>query len=137
MLPQLKVKYNFFCWRRWLFTCFLALIANQYSFPAGIVSTAGVWVPKDTLPAVVKDTLPLVADTIPFKMAKDSIDEPVKYSADDSVVVDLRTEKIFLYNQGKIDYKDIQLKSAVIQVDQNTQVLTAFPVLDSANRSCT
>ena len=134
MLREFKVKYNFFCWRWGFFTCFLVLTANAYPSMARINLTKRVYEANDTLPVFAKDTTITQADTLTFKMAKDSLDAPVMYSASDSVVVDLRTENIFLYKEGKIEYKDIQLKSAVIQVDQNAQVLTAFPVLDSANR---
>ena len=126
-----KVKYKFVV-RTLAFIgcCSLSFLNMLSAFPTETYDRPVV--APDSLP--VKDSLPPKRDSIPFKMAKDSIDAEVVYSASDSVVVDLKKEKIFLYKEGKIDYKDIQLKSAVIEVDQSSQVLTAFPVRDSVNR---
>ncbi|MFN9709923.1 MAG: putative LPS assembly protein LptD [Bacteroidota bacterium] len=99
-------------------------IANQYTFSAIPVF--------DSIP--IKDSLPAKTDTLNFKIAKDSVDAPVNYEAEDSVIVDLKSEKIYLYKKGLIGYKEIKLESAIIQVDQRSQILTAYPELDSLKR---
>jgi hypothetical protein len=93
---------------------------------------------KDSLPTTdtisFVDTIILKSDTFNLKLARDSMDAPVDYAADDSVIVDIQKEKIYLFNKGVINYKEIKLESAIIQVDQKDQILTAYPSKDSAGR---
>jgi lipopolysaccharide assembly outer membrane protein LptD (OstA) len=70
-------------------------------------------------------------DTFAFKVAKDSLDAPVMYEAEDSAVVLVREKKIFLYGKTKTDYKDITLTAPKVEIDQETQILTAYNKLDS------
>ena len=87
----------------------------------------------DSIPSS-NDSLPPKKDTLSFKIARDSVDAPVMYEAADSVIIDMESELIYLYNQGDLKYKDVRLQSAIIQLDQRKQVLTAYPVRDSVNR---
>ena len=87
----------------------------------------------DTIPAQ-KDTVIAVKDTLTLPIAKDSVDAPVSYEAKDSVILDLKTDNIYLYNEGIVKYKDIKLESPVILVNQPTQILTAYPMQDSAGK---
>jgi hypothetical protein len=51
------------------------------------------------------DTTVVVIDTILFKTSKDSLDAPVSYHADDSMVLDVPTNKIILYGkETKVEY---------------------------------
>ncbi|HEY0434214.1 MAG TPA: putative LPS assembly protein LptD, partial [Chitinophagaceae bacterium] len=90
----------------------------------------------DTLPdstAVLCDTCAPKpkTDTFSFKLSKDSLDAPIAYEADDSAVVMVEQKKILLYGKTKTDYKDITLKAPKVQLDQETQILTAYNSLDS------
>ena len=71
-------------------------------------------------------------DTFSLKLAKDTLDAPVKYSADDSAVVLIQDKKILLYGKTKTEYKDITLTAPRIELDQPSQVLTAVNARDSA-----
>ena len=71
-------------------------------------------------------------DTFSIKMSKDSLDAPVKYEAQDSAVVLIREKKIILYGKTKTDYKDISLTAPKVELDQQTQIVTAFNAKDSA-----
>lgn len=86
---------------------------------------------KDSLAVKPKDSTFQKTDTFNLKLSKDSIDAPVDFQAEDSMIIDIPNEKIYIYNQAKIRFKDIQLDAAVIQLDQPTQILTAYPVKDS------
>lgn len=68
--------------------------------------------------------------------AKDALDAPVSYSAEDSMVLDIPHKKVFLYDQATTDYKDMKLGSGIIQMDQSSQTLTALPSpgKDTANQ---
>lgn len=85
-----------------------------------------------TKPAVI-DTLPEVqkTDTFSLKISKDSLDAPLKYEAADSAVVMIVDKKIYLYGKTKTEYKDITLTAPKVEVDQQTQVVTAVNSKDS------
>lgn len=84
---------------------------------------------KDSLS--VKDSLKTGLDST--KYAKSDIDEIINYSAADSVVFELATNKMYLYNDAEVTYKDLKLNSGIIIVDRETQILEAIGILvDSA-----
>lgn len=87
----------------------------------------------DTTKLPVKDSSVLIekVDTFSLKISKDSLDAPLKYSAEDSVVVLIQDKKILLYGKTKTDYKDIVLKAPKVEVDQQTQIVTAVNKKDS------
>ena len=71
-------------------------------------------------------------DTFSFKMSKDSLDAPVHYEAEDSAVVLVQEKKILLYGKTKTEYKDITLTAPRVEIDQQTQILTAYNSVDSS-----
>ena len=67
------------------------------------------------------------------KYAKSDINEVIDYSAYDSVVFDLATNKMRLYNNAEVIYKDLKLNSGVIILDRQTQILDAVGIpMDTA-----
>ncbi len=70
-------------------------------------------------------------DTFSLKISKDSLDAPVKYEALDSAVVLIRDKKILLYGKTKTEYKDITLTAPKVELDQQTQIVTAVNAKDS------
>ena len=70
-------------------------------------------------------------DTFAFKVSKDSLDAPVNYEAEDSAVVMINQKKILLYGKTKTNYKDIELTAPRVELDQETQILTAYNSVDS------
>jgi lipopolysaccharide transport LptD-like protein len=100
---------------------------------------------RDTLPSpndslklrdttVQRDSLGNVIDTFDLKLSKDSLDAPVDYSALDSMVLDVTTNKIILYSKGNIIYKDMNLSADSIEMDQDSKVVTATFRRDSLGR---
>jgi len=84
----------------------------------------------------VKDSLKVNLDSTKF--AKSDIDEIINYSASDSVVFELATNKMYLYNNAEVNYKDLKLNSGIIIVDRQTQLLEAIGIpMDSAGISKT
>src|SRR5438552_4689732 len=107
---------------------------------------------EDTVPIVKKDSLKEITttpadtsklpindtsltkqriDTFRLKLSKDSLEAPLKYEAEDSVVVMIQDKKITLYGKTKTDYKDITLKAPEVNIDQQTQIVTAVNKKDS------
>ncbi len=88
---------------------------------------------EDSIP-FGSDSLGLRTDTIHFKVSKDSLDAPITYSAADSVVLDVPTKNVTLYNKANTKYKDINLDAYKIRLDQPHQLLTASFIRDTANK---
>ena len=70
-------------------------------------------------------------DTFSLRLSKDSLDAPLKYTAEDSAVVLVKDKKIILYGKTKTEYKDITLTAPKVEVDQQTQIVTAVNSKDS------
>ncbi len=73
-------------------------------------------------------------DTFNLKLSKDSLEAPLKYTAEDSVVVMVKSKKIYLYGKTKTEYTDITLTAPKVEMDQNTQVVTAYNEKDSTGK---
>jgi lipopolysaccharide assembly outer membrane protein LptD (OstA) len=97
---------------------------------------------KDTLPAAKKDSSSMKfksdstgtiskTDTFSLKISKDSLDAPVYYEADDSVVVLVKEKKVILYGKTKTNYKEIELIAPQTELNQETRIMTAVNKKDS------
>ncbi len=86
----------------------------------------------DTTVIPVKDTgIITKVDTFSLKISKDSLEAPLKYAAEDSVVVLIQDKKIILYGKTKTEYNDIVLTAPKVEMDQQTQIVTAVNSKDS------
>lgn len=113
-----------FTWCILCFICLSSLWAQVDSLPAPPRLTAAQ---RDSLAAtqVRADT------TRPFKLSKDSIDAPVKYTSRDSQVVDYRAKLAHLYGEAKIEYTDITLEADYIRYDIDGKTVFASAWKDS------
>jgi LPS-assembly protein len=87
----------------------------------------------DTLP--VKNDSALLfqrVDTMNIKMSADSMDAPVNYKAQDSMVLEVDTKRILLYGKTEVKYTDVTLSAPTLVFDQADQVVTARMGRDSA-----
>ncbi len=77
-----------------------------------------------------------VHDTLaPKKKAKkNSLDARVDYSAKDSLRFEIKGQKVYLYTEGVIKYKDISLKSAYVEIDFPKNLVYATGVKDSTGK---
>lgn len=66
-----------------------------------------------------------------YSVSPDSIEAPITYNARDSIVYDILEEKVYLYGEAHIKYKDIDLQAHFIILDWSNNTLVA--VTDSAN----
>lgn len=78
------------------------------------------------------DSLKVKIDTSKQKVS--DIDEVIDYKSLDSVVFDLKTKKVYLYNTAELIYKDLKLNSGKIILDQQTQVLDAMGLPDTSGQ---
>lgn len=87
---------------------------------------------NDTIPR--RDSLTAVNDTINIKFSKDTLDEPVNYKASDSIVFIVPEKKIILYSKGNVKKGDMDLTSDSIEIDQETNLVTAKSKRDSSGK---
>ncbi|HLX92196.1 MAG TPA: putative LPS assembly protein LptD [Puia sp.] len=73
-------------------------------------------------------------DTFNVKFSKDTLDAPINYSAADSIVLDVPTNIITLYNNATAKHKDLSLDAYKIEMDQQKQLVTATYTTDTANK---
>lgn len=106
------------------------------SLTAPADTTAPKNVARDTIPGttdslVIKDSLNLtdsvvtVTDTLNVQFSKDTLDAPIDYSASDSIVFLVPEKKIILYSDGLVKKGDMDLEADSIEIDQETQLVTA------------
>jgi len=75
----------------------------------------------DSTLEIKENTINLLEDNI-IKDAKDSIN------------IDIKNQKIFLYGNAKIEYLDIKIESGFIEIDWKTNIITAKPKIDSLGK---
>ena len=90
----------------------------------------------DTLNLKSTDTISKPLDTI--TKPKDSIIKPkellesiIDHSADSLIRQDIKNNKIILFNNAHIHYKDIDLTAGYIEIDNNTNIVWAKGIKDS------
>ncbi|RIJ47750.1 LPS-assembly protein LptD [Maribellus luteus] len=57
--------------------------------------------------------------------------DPIVYNAEDSMIVSLDGQKVFLYNNAKVTYQQIELTAYYIELDLETKEIYAEGVIDS------
>ena len=74
----------------------------------------------------------ITLDTINVRMSKDTLDAPVYYHADDSMVLDIPSKRIILYGkETRVKYIDNELISPHINFDQRKNEVSAWLIRDS------
>jgi LPS-assembly protein len=86
---------------------------------------------KDTTRPILRDSISTRIDTFHLRASGDSLEAPVNYEARDSAVVLIREKKILLYGKTKTVYQDMVLTAPKVELDQQTQIVTAVNAKDS------
>ena len=77
-------------------------------------------------------------DTINFSRSKDSLNAPVYYQAEDSMVFDIPAKRLYLYGkEANIKYENNELMAPFISFDQATQTVGAYLIKDSTGKVIT
>lgn len=85
--------------------------------------------------AIADTTIRNKVDSFPFKISKDTLSGPLAYHADDSMVLDVPTKKLYLYGKlSTIKYTDNELAAPEIEYDQRTSLVRAYLKKDSAGK---
>lgn len=82
-------------------------------------------VPQDSvlLDSMAIDSLQAAGDTIVPKPPV--IEDPINYNAEDSMIVSLDGQKVYLYNNAKVSYQNIELTAYYIELDLETKEIYA------------
>ncbi|HTO16969.1 MAG TPA: putative LPS assembly protein LptD [Edaphocola sp.] len=67
-----------------------------------------------------------------IKISPDAPDKEVNTSAKDSAVLDMGTNKFYLYGNASIIQDDIELKSGVVVLEQKDNIVHAYPEYDTS-----
>ncbi|MEJ7611638.1 MAG: putative LPS assembly protein LptD [Ferruginibacter sp.] len=90
---------------------------------------------RATEPVKADSSLIPVTDTFNFRTSKDSLNAPIYYHADDSMVIDVPAQKMYLYGKvSSVKYEDNNLSAPQIQFDQRTNLVSAFLKKDSTGK---
>ncbi len=112
---------------------YLSRIIPLFIFSLGLVQAQDTILtsnPTDTIP---KDSLFLVGSTL-YLMSGDSIVDPVNYTARDSIIFDYDKRWIYLFGAASIKYQTLQIKADYIQIDLNSNIAYADPLVDSLGK---
>ncbi|HVM87020.1 MAG TPA: putative LPS assembly protein LptD [Puia sp.] len=121
------------------FCKFLTAVAADTSKPLAPAvkdSISGINPVKDTSikDSIFKDTAIEKTDTFNIKVSKDSLDAPITYSASDSIVMEVPSKKITLFNKATAKQKDLDLSAYKIEYDQDKQVVVATYTTDTSGK---
>jgi len=82
------------------------------------------------------DTLAIDSSTIEYEepISSNVIETPIYYNAEDSMIFVIDSQKIFLYGDAVVKYKEIELKASHIEFDMNNNIVFAKGTLDSLGK---
>jgi hypothetical protein len=124
----LKITYKFIV---------LGLIKRPYSkvvfffvmlISLNVTKTFAQTTPEDTLKKVSVDTLSTSDNS-------ETLDDPINYSAEDSIVYLASINKVMLYGKAKVKYVDMNLESEFIEIDYTKNLVTAYGKKDSIGKN--
>lgn len=81
--------------------------------------------------AAVKENAILNDSIAPQKDVKEAIDAIIEHTADDYIIEDIVKEKIYLFDNAEITYKDVYIKAGNIKIDYKTNTIVAKGIKDS------
>ena len=87
---------------------------------------------RDSVPRTTDSSrLRNAVDTLRIKMSADTLDAPVNYKAQDSMVLEVDSKRILLYGKTEVKYTEVTLSAPYLVFDQQTQVVSAKMGRDS------
>ena len=86
---------------------------------------------NDTLSADTLSTDILLADTI---YSPDALESKIIYIAKDSIRIDMKTKMVYLFGQAEVYYEEIELTAEEIEIDMDSNLVSARGKKDSAGK---
>ena len=84
---------------------------------------------KDSLTVLKKDSVAL--DSLSLKQNKDDFDAEVEYTADGKITINNSANKIYMYKNAQVKYKDIELNADYIELNRDSNLIHATGKPDS------
>jgi lipopolysaccharide assembly outer membrane protein LptD (OstA) len=83
--------------------------------------------------SIKKDSIQkeVLVDSFSLKAAPNDIKSKIYYEANDSMVYDIHSKKLYLYNDSKIDYEKMNVKAYFIEYDWTQSMMSATQKIDS------
>jgi len=78
-----------------------------------------------------QDSLKILADSLNSEIINGDIETTIKYSAQDSIAMDVVNQIVTLYGKAQITYGNIELTAAYIEINYLTNIITALGSEDS------
>ncbi len=113
-----------------LIMCFISILNIHAS--AQIKDSLYLDLPDTSLKNYEKSSSDSTLKFVP--KSKQVLDAPVIYAAKDSMRIDVKAKKLYLYGDAEVNYKEINLKSAYIELDFAKNTLYAEGIKDSLGR---
>lgn len=77
-----------------------------------------------------------ITDTVKQQVSGNSfLNEKVRYSATDSMLIDINNQKAYLYNNAEVFYEDMHLKAGYIEIDFKNNTVRATGLTDSTGKT--
>ena len=91
---------------------------------------------KDTIPELPEVADTLITDTLAVSQGRKRtsssvIEAPINYNAEDSIVGSFDGQKVYLYNNARVTYQQIELTAYFIELNLETKEVYAEGVTDS------
>ncbi len=84
---------------------------------------------KDSLSVVKKDSVAL--DSLNIKKNQEDFDAEVQYTADGKITINNSANKIYMYSNAQVKYKDIELTADYIELNRDSNLVHAVGKPDS------
>ncbi len=67
-------------------------------------------------------------------ISENAVEEPIPYSAKDSIRFSVKEQRVYLYGEAVVNYGDIELKAAYIEMDLKNNEVLAYGIPDSTGK---
>ena len=85
-------------------------------------------------PVAPQDTTLAVQDSVTLVAPQGDIETTIKYSARDSMQFEVESQIVHLYGDAKINYGTMSIEAAYIEINYDTNLLTATTLTDSTGK---
>ncbi|MCD4729930.1 MAG: LPS-assembly protein LptD, partial [Bacteroidales bacterium] len=80
---------------------------------------------------LLTDTIPNDTDTIAYAPSPNAMKSRVDYKSTDSLTLDIKSQKVYMYTDNDINYQDINLKANYVEIEFTNSTLYATGTEDS------
>ncbi len=86
--------------------------------------------------SIQKDSVKTIkTDSLRNTNGEESLEKPIIYRASDSIRYETKGKKIYLFGDGFVQYEDMSLNSAIIEIDNEKNTVTAYGKTDSLGKN--